>query len=458
MYYCTHIYLQHWCFLNSISNFTLFIFSLDKVLGPIGVYGGVRTVYDDNIIDRISHYYTIIGLFFGVILVGTAEYVGNPIECWCPNELSHVEVKYVNFVCWIQNTYYIPPFKPIPYEYEFRYSNTIFYYQWVPLILLIMGLFFKLPRMIWKYMSNRCGVGIKKLVDLAKTTQLASKEDREEKLKFVAQYIDKWCYTVRPYRSGIFHPFREQVAGYCELGFGRHHGNYLISIRIFVRFLFLVNAFGQLFFLNEFLQNDIYIYGYDVINKFLAGKDWSLNHSRFPRVTLCDFDLRQLTNIQRYTMQCVLPVNLYNEKLFITLWFWLTLVTVLCIVNLVYTFTVAFMSDSRKNFIKKYLRLNEFYEKRERDTLTRKLTNKFIDSHLRYDGVFLLQLMSNNVGSAVMEDIIGHLWQLYRDRQFQINNGTVPQPADKNSYVSFRNSNGAISPEFKKMLANESFV
>jgi hypothetical protein len=116
------------------------------------------------------------------------------------------------------------------------------------------------------------------------------------------------------------------------------------------------------------------------------------------------------------------------------------------------------MSDSRKNFIKKYLRLNEFYEKRERDTLTRKLTNKFIDSHLRYDGVFLLQLMSNNVGSAVMEDIIGNLWELYRDRQFQINNGTVPQPADKNSYVSFRNSNGAISPEFKKMLANESFV
>ncbi|VDI59303.1 Hypothetical predicted protein [Mytilus galloprovincialis] len=431
---------------------------LDKVLGPIGVYEGHRTVFDDNFVDRLCHYYTIIGLFFGTILVGTAEYVGNPIECWCPAELSPDEVKYVNFVCWVQNTYYIPPFKPVPYEYEFRYSNTIFYYQWVPLILLIMAVICKFPRLVWKYMSNRCGVGIKKLVELAKQTHLNSKEDREQKLKFVAQYIDKWCLNVRAHRSGIFAPTREQAASLCDIGCGRHHGNYLISIRIMVRIMYFAVSFGLLFFLNEFLQNDIYIYGYDVINKFLAGQDWSLNHVRFPRVTLCDFDLRQLSNIQRYTMQCVLPVNLYNEKLFIILWFWMTLISVMSFLNVLYTLIVAPMKKPRKNFIKKYLRLNEIYEKRERDALTKKLLQKFVELHLKHDGIFLLQLMSNNVGSAVMGDIIKHLWDLYRDRQFQINNGTVPKPADKNSYVSYRSSNGTLSKEYKKTLANESFV
>lgn len=431
---------------------------LDQVLGPIGAHQGHRYVHDDNFIDRLSHYYTIIILFFGVILVGTIEHVGIPIECWCPAELSEVEVKYVNFVCWTQNTYYIPLFKPIPYEYEFRYSNTIFYYQWVPLILLIMAALFKLPRMIWKYMSNRCGIGIKKMLELAKSAQLDSEEERDTKLKLVANFIDRWCYNVSPYRSGIFAPMRERMASYFDVGCGRHHGNYLISIRIMVRFLFLVNGFGQLFLLNEFLQNDIYIYGYDVINKFLAGEDWALNHSRFPRVNLCDFDLRQLANIQRYTMQCAIPVNLFNEKLFIILWFWFTLITVVSLLNFMFTLIVALMSNSRKNFVKKYLRLNEIYEKRERDTLTRKLTQKFIDAHLRYDGIFLLQLISNNVGSAIMADVIKYMWEIYRDRQFEINNGTVPKPPDKNSYVSFRNSNGAISAEFKKMLANESFV
>lgn len=66
--------------------------------------------------------------------------------------------------------------------------------------------------------------------------------------------------------------------------------------------------------------------------------------------------------------------------------------------------------------------------------------------------------MSNNVGSAVMGDVIKHLWDLYRERQFQINNGTVPKPSDKNSYVSYRSSNGTLSKDFKKTLANESFV
>lgn len=54
-------------------------------------------------------------------------------------------------------------------------------------------------------------------------------------------------------------------------------------------------------------------------------------------------------NVQRYTVQCVLPINMYTEKIYVFLWFWMVFVAAVSVFNLV-TWLIRFFltSDSVK--------------------------------------------------------------------------------------------------------------
>jgi hypothetical protein len=75
--------------------------------------------------------------------------------------------------------------------------------------------------------------------------------------------------------------------------------------------------------------------------------------------------VRRLGNVQRYTVQCVLPINLFNEKIYLFLWFWMVFVAAItCFSLLTWAMRSAFRSD-RHRYVKKHLRL---MDKLERDT------------------------------------------------------------------------------------------
>ncbi len=190
---------------------------------------------------------------------------------------------------------------------------------------------------------------------------------------------------------------------------GRRFGNYLVVLYVFSKLLFIANVIGQLFILNAFLGTNFNMYGIDVLREISQGIDWT-ESARFPRVTMCDFMVRRLGNVQRYTVQCVLPINLFNEKIYLFIWFWMVFVAAMsCFSLLSWIMRLSFRTD-RHRYIRKHLRL---MDKLDRDS-DKKLAGKFVDTYLRQDGVFVLRLVGHNTNAITVTEFVCSLWDNYR--------------------------------------------
>jgi len=95
---------------------------------------------------------------------------------------------------------------------------------------------------------------------------------------------------------------------------GKRSGNYLAFGYVFVKILYIINAIGQLFLLNVFMGDRFHMYGFEILRKWFHGQEIQAVE-RFPRITMCRFSIRTLgDNIQPYDVQCLLTINIYNEK------------------------------------------------------------------------------------------------------------------------------------------------
>lgn len=112
-------------------------------------------------------------------------------------------------------------------------------------------------------------------------------------------------------------------------------GNYLTCTYLGVKLLYVINAVAQLFLLNLFLGTDYHMYGIHVITSLLEGNNaWAKSSQIFPRVTMCDFIVRRLATQHKHTVQCVLPINLFNEKIYLFLWFWFVFLAIVSFFSL----------------------------------------------------------------------------------------------------------------------------
>lgn len=309
-------------------------------------------------------------------------------------------------VCWTTDTYYLPDtswYLPKEGEHGKLGAKMVGYYQWVALILMCQACLFYLPRPIWRLCNKKSGIAVSTITDAAIEYQRKMDTDgRDKTMRYMVKNMGRYLLEMSRNRA---------MSGKCKSIWFAFYGNYLILLYIFVKILYIFNAIVQVFLLNNFLGMDYHAYGIAVMKQLSAGERWTTS-DRFPRVTFCDFKIRVVGNIQRYTVQCSLPMNLLNEIIFIFLWFWFAFVALATIGSLLMWLATAIYEPYQVKYVRtRLIAMDKF------GNAPKGLVAKFVKDYLRRDGTFIIRLVSKNAGDMIAAELICGLWEYFKDHK-----------------------------------------
>ncbi|CAD6184516.1 unnamed protein product [Caenorhabditis auriculariae] len=385
---------------------------------------------DDDLVDRLNYYYTPLVLSVCCLVISAKQYGGTPIECWVnPHSRESME-EYIESYCWIQNTYWIPMYENVPDDHTAREEKQIGYYQWVPFILIAEALMFSLPCIFWRVASFQSGMNMQTLINAACDTQaMIDNAERQKAIDAITSNfvdnLDLQSPNGRIKARGLISRFK------CSKIFA---GQCITMSYVMTKIMYTLNVVAQFIILNACLKSQDYLFfGFQVLSDILSGRPWT-ETGHFPRVTLCDFEVRYLANLNRYTVQCALLINIINEKVFAFLWCWYMLLGIFTTSSAIYWMTNAFIHSEKVDYVLRFIQIAESSEfkrsqKYEKDATVERLytvisfaphlLDSFVSNFLKSDGVLMLRMMANHAGDMVVVQIVRALWQEFRERNWR---------------------------------------
>ncbi|CAF1080695.1 unnamed protein product [Adineta steineri] len=368
--------------------------------------GGDDDSYDDRLVDRLHNRYTVAALVCFCLAISTYQYAGDPLQCWVPAQFTGNYEAYTNRLCYLQNTYHVAKHQSIPQDYNLRRERTLKYYQWINFVLLLQALFFSLPRIIWQSFNDKFGLSLRNLVDAAnKYESLDVDKERGAVVQYIADSLQRYEEYVNPHKhdkSSLFQRINRQCRLFCQ---GRT-GVSLVYFYFFIKFLYIINLIFQIVFLQYFLSyHDVYYlqYGLNVLGTLISG--FSLPESKlFPRITLCDFQIRELGERHHYTVECILIINIFIEKMYFILWIWfwiLLLITIMDTIRFIYRI---FFRHSRNVFVVQHLELIVKNHK------AREIQFRHFLRYFPIDNLFALWIIGANSNTIIVAEILDDLF------------------------------------------------
>ncbi|MFH4983494.1 hypothetical protein AB6A40_010203 [Gnathostoma spinigerum] len=355
--------------------------------------------HEEDFIDRLNYSITVGILLAAAFTIIAKEYGGDPIQCWLPAELASQKgwEEYAEDYCFVENTYYIPLEQNIPYSTKHRGNVELTYYQWVPFLLILQALMFTFPHIFWRMLNWLSGIQIRAIITMACSTDRLAPDGKE--VSEVADAVALHLHTALRSKQKFHYLFQTHpfliISRLIRL-------SYLCFIYLTTKLLFIGNAVLQYWLLNFYLGAS----GYDMTMALLSHQTWE-STGYFPRVTMCDFRVRGIGNRHTHTIQCVLMANMFNEKIYIGLWWWILIVLTLTCLNFIYWLFVLHNGDSKYKFLVAILRLGQ---------PKNKILEHSMNGFMRYvgaDGILVTRLMAQNAGEIITSMIIARLYDLY---------------------------------------------
>uniref|UniRef100_A0A915CNC5 Innexin n=1 Tax=Ditylenchus dipsaci TaxID=166011 RepID=A0A915CNC5_9BILA len=354
-------------------------------------------------VDWLNYYCTSIMLAFFSLAISAKQYFGSPMKCWTPQDFKGGWQEYAENYCFIrtihktidfQNSYFVPDDEEVPSDLELR-ADQISYYRWVPIVLACQALLFWLPNWLWNMLHKQTAVNPRSIVNEAVKSRSLAGAEREQEIKNLAYYIGDVL--------SVFQPSKKRIA---------RSGLNATALYLGVKLAYALNAFGQLIMLNKFLGGEYFSWGYETMISVVNGEDWK-ESVVFPRVIMCDFVVRRLANPQRWSIQCVMMLNMINEKMYFFLYFWFIFVGLVTLINFFYYLIVLSIPFFRTKFV--LLNINR-HENKMRGMTTRDMEG-FVQNYLRPDGVLLMQFIRQHIGGRVTYDLLNEMLRMYWNKQ-----------------------------------------
>uniref|UniRef100_A0A0K0F2X0 Innexin n=1 Tax=Strongyloides venezuelensis TaxID=75913 RepID=A0A0K0F2X0_STRVS len=377
--------------------------TVSKVKKTMNILGSAVTAIkprnDDSFIDRLNYYYSTVIIMVMSLTISAKQYVGQPIQCWVPGEFSKAWEQYAENYCFVHNTYWVRPNEEIPQDYNERINKQLIYYQWVPFIMALQAVFFYIPILFWGAINRMSGLNVPNVVRLAECAADTEEEERSKNITAICTHIEDSI------RMQINH---RKTASPCErvVKFGLYDGSFIRNMYIITKLLFIWNLYIQFYLMNLFLGQNSTLWGASILYDIARGKNWEYS-GNFPRTAICDFNVRVLGNLQRYSIQCVLVLNMFNEKIFLFIYWWFVFVAILTTGEAVFWLINTQILSRRIVYASKHIPLSSKDER---------LFQKFCDSKINTDVILIFRLISMRTNDLIVSDVLQMLWSTYKTR------------------------------------------